>query len=505
MILRRLFKISSGKFAKMADGCAIVTVGDTNVMVTAVSKNRSSSSLGFVPLIVDFRQKAAAAGRIPTHHLRREMGLTEKEILTSRIIDRSIRPLFTKGFGNDTQLVCNLLSLDGQYDPDILAINAASAALTLSDIPWNGPIGAVRVALDQNHEVITNPTRKESNDAKMNLIISVNEAGNVLMMEAFANEPILEQDLIKSLSKAIKESKVIINNIKQLQETIGKPKRILETATLPEAKHFDAIRTLAESRIRDVLCNHSHDKISRDQALAEIRQNVLDTLKEEFGPDNQNLLLESFVSVLKQNYTDLVIETGIRCDGRDLNDIRPISCEVDLFKPVHGSALFQRGQTQVLCTATLDSLDSTWRADAITSLTHGVKDKNFMLHYEFPQYATNDTGKSSIGRREIGHGALAERALRPVVPENLNFTIRLLCEVLESNGSSSMASVCAGSMALLDAGIEISSPMAGVAIGLVKRDDDYRIMTDISGFEDFLGEMDFKIAGTRKAFTALQV
>lgn len=497
-------KISTGKFAKIADGSAIVTVGDTNVMVIAVSKNKPSNNSGFMPLTVDFRQKAAAAGRIPTHHLRREMSLTEKEILTSRIIDRSIRPLFPKGFCNETQIVCNLLSLDSQYDPDILSVNAASAALALSDIPWNGPIGAVRVALDQNNDVITNPTRKESNEAKLNVVLSVNELGNILMMEAFASEPILEQNLIKAISKAIKESKVVINNIKQLQQEVGKPKRPLTESVLPEEKHLEAIRTLAASRLQDILSNHNHDKLSRDQAISDLRQNVSESLKEEFL-NEYSLLNDAFSLVLKDLYTDMVIKTGIRCDGRDLTELRPITCEVDLFKPVHGSSLFQRGQTQVLCTATLDSLDSTWRADTITAITHGVKEKNFMLHYEFPQYAVNDTGKSSVGRREIGHGALAERALRPVVPPNQDFTIRLLCEVLESNGSSSMASVCAGSMALLDAGIDITSPMAGVAIGLMKKDDEYRILTDISGFEDYLGEMDFKIAGTRKAFTALQV
>lgn len=502
---RRLLRISSGKLAKMADGSAVVTMGDTNVMVTVVSKNRPSNGLGFVPLTVDYRQKAAAAGRIPTHHLRREMGISEKEILTGRIIDRSIRPLFPKGYTNETQLVCNLLSIDGQNDPDILAINAASVALAISDIPWNGPIGAVRVALDANNEVIPSPTRKEASEAKMNLVISVNELGNVLMMEAFANEPVLEQDLVKALSKAIRECKVIINNIKQLQAEVGREKRPLDEAANNE-KHLEAIRTLAYTRLYDVFSNHEHDKASRDAALSEVRVDVLEKLKEEF-PNDSAFLTDAFSTVIKGIYAEMVINTGIRCDGRDLNQLRPISCEVDLFKPVHGSALFQRGQTQVMCTATLDSLDSTWRADPITALTQGIKDKNFMLHYEFPQYATNDIGRASsgLGRREVGHGALAEKALRPVVPQENQFTTRLLCEVLESNGSSSMASVCAGSLALLDAGVNIAAPMAGVAIGLVQHNEEYRVLTDISGLEDYFGEMDFKIAGTRKAFTALQV
>lgn len=501
----RLLRISSGKFAKLADGCAVVNTGDTNVMVTAVSvNNRSSISSGFVPLTVDYRQKAAAAGRIPTHHLRREIGQSEKEILISRIIDRSLRPLFPKGYNNETQLMCNVLSVDGQNDPDILAINAASAALAISDIPWNGPIGAVRVALDSNNEVITNPTRKELNESQLNLVLSVNEVGNVLMMEAFANEPILEQYLIKTISKAIRECKFIITAIKQLQKEIGKEKRPFEVEE-NNNEYFEAVHRLAYTRIYDVFSTHTHDKQSRDQALSLIRSDIGEILKEDF-PSEANLLNEAYSATVKKIYTEIVLKTGIRCDGRDLNELRPISCEVDLFKPVHGSALFQRGQTQVLCTATLDSLDSTWRADSVTALTQGIKEKNFMLHYEFPKFATNEIGKSGgFGRREIGHGALAERALRPIVPVESQFTTRLLCEVLESNGSSSMASVCAGSLALLDAGVNISAPMAGVAIGLIQKDDEYRILTDISGMEDYFGEMDFKIAGTRKAFTALQL
>ncbi|XP_075680844.1 polyribonucleotide nucleotidyltransferase 1 isoform X1 [Dermatophagoides pteronyssinus] len=516
----RLLKISTGKLAKLADGCAVCTVGDTNVMVTVVGKSPNKSGTGFtgfVPLTVDFRQKAAAAGRIPMHHLRREIGVTEREILTSRIIDRSIRPLFPRGLTGETQVVCNMLSLDGQNDPDILAINAASAALAISDIPWNGPIGAVCVALDQNNDVVTNPTRKEMNNARMNLILTVNEAGNVLMMEAFANEPVLEQYLIKSISKAIREAKLIIQNIRQLQKEVGKPKRSVEEIPMPGQQHFDAIRMLAEQRILDVFSNHSHDKFSRDQALFDIRQQVMSTLTEEFTDDSTNLLQDAFSTVIKQIYAQMVQKTGIRCDGRSVDEIRPIHCEVDLFRPVHGSALFQRGQTQVLCTTTIDSQDSTWRADNISALTQGIKEKNFMLHYEFPQYATNEIGRSgNVGRREIGHGALAERALRPIIPNDSvttnDFTIRLLCEVLESNGSSSMASVCAGSLALLDAGIEISSPASGVAIGLLKppknennEEQENIILTDISGLEDYFGEMDFKIAGTRKAFTALQL
>lgn len=500
----RSIKLSTGKLARMADGCAVVASGDTNVMATVVSKNKQSVGAGFVPLTVEYRQKAAAAGRIPTHHLRREIGSTEKEILTSRIIDRSIRPLFPKNFTCETQVTCNLLSLDSQNDPDVLAINAASTALALSDVPWNGPIGAVCVALDSNYECITNPTRKERTEAKLNVIIAANETGNIYMMEAFANEPIHEQHLIKCVSKAIRETKIINQSIIKLQKNHGKPKRSLESIAKPEEKHLEAIRMLAKARIQNVFADHSHDKFSRDRVLQEIRVDTLTSLNEEF-PGESTILNDAFTIIVKRIYAEYVTETGSRCDGRKIDELRPISCEVDLFRPVHGSALFQRGQTQVLCTATLDSLDSTWRADSISAITQGIREKNFMLHYEFPQYAVNEIGKSSIGRRDIGHGALAERALRPVVPVDNNFTIRLLCEVLESNGSSSMASVSAGSLALYDSGIKISSPVTGIAIGLIEYNDTNILLTDISGFEDFYGEMDFKIAGTKKAFTALQV
>lgn len=496
-------KISTGKLAKLADGSAVATFGDTNVMATVVGKNRQTNNLGFVPLTVDYRQKSAAAGRIPTHHLRREIGITEKEILTSRLIDRSIRPLFPKYFNWETQVVCNLLSLDGQNDPDVLAINATSAALALSDIPWNGPIGAVRVSLNENFDLIFNPTRKEMYSAKLNLIISTNESGNIIMLEAFANEPILEQHLIKVINKAIQECKIIIEKIKQIQKYHGKEKRTFEEISANYDKYTDIIRTLAYSRIWRVFVDRQ-DKILRDQSLNDIKQDLINSSLEEFD-NNLSLLNETFYLVVKEIHSDFIIKTGLRSDGRTVDQLRPIFCEVDLFKPVHGSALFQRGQTQVLCTATLDSLDSVYRTDHIAALTQEPKEKNFMLHYEFPQFATNDIGRSTVGRREIGHGALAERALKPVIPTESNFTTRLLCEVLESNGSSSMASVCAGSLALLDAGINITEPVAGIAIGLINKCDQNILLTDITGFEDYFGEMDLKIAGTKKAFTALQV
>ena len=251
--------------------------------------------------------------------------------------------------------------------------------------------------------------------------------------------------------------------------------------------------------------DYTYDKFSRDRALSAITTEVMEQMKQKFGAENESLLSDTFYTCLKNIYAEVVFETARRCDGRYAPELRPISCEVDLYKPLHGSALFQRGQTQVLCSLTFDSLDSVWKSDPFSVLTGGLKEKNFMLHYEFPQFATNDIGRSGVGRREIGHGALAERAIRPVVPHDYPLTIRLSCEVLESNGSSSMASVCAGSLALMDAGVDISAATAGVAMGLIKHNDEFKILTDIMGMEDHFGEMDFKIAGTKKAFTALQL
>ncbi|XP_054165360.1 polyribonucleotide nucleotidyltransferase 1, mitochondrial-like [Oppia nitens] len=506
----RTMSISSGRFARLADGSAVVSAGDTNVMVVAVSRRSPKGSYApFVPLTVDYRHKYSAAGRIPTNHLRREMGATEREILTARLIDRSIRPLFPKGYNFETQLVCNLLSVDAVNDPDVLAINSASAALSLSDIPWNGPVGAVRVALTRDRStVITCPTRKEMADASLNCVVTCNSAGNVLMLEAFANEPIVEPDLLKTLHRAVKECKVVCNQIETLQRLADKPKRdISQHINVFTDELFASAKVLIDQKVREVFTDYSHDKFSRDRALESILTEARKQLKDQFADaaDDDGVLNDCLHHCIKRIYAEVVDETGKRCDGRLAYELRPISCSVDLFRPLHGSALFQRGFTQVLCSLTFDSLDSAWRSDAFSALTGGLKEKNFMLHYEFPQYATNATGSTQVGRREIGHGSLAERSIRPVVPNDYPFTIRLNCEVLESNGSSSMASVCAGSLALMDAGVDISSATAGVAMGLIKNGDQYSVLTDIMGFEDFFGEMDFKIAGTKKAFTGLQL
>lgn len=503
-------EISSGRFARFADGSAVVKLGETSVMVTAVSKTKPSPSQ-FMPLVVDYRQKAAAAGRIPTNHLRRELGITDNEILTSRLIDRAIRPLFPAGYFYDTQVVCNLLAVDGVNDPDVLAINAASAALALSDIPWNGPIGAVRVGMIDG-EMLINPTRKEMNSSTLNLIVAGAPSSQVVMIEASA-ENILQQDFCHAVKVGVKHTNQIVLAIQQLareQKVIKRTPVKIFSAPVVMVEH---VRQLASKRIYAVFTDYSHDKISRDEAINKVRLETEMELKEQFPEADVFEVMESFNTVSKEVFRNLILHEYKRCDGRELTALRDISCEVDLFKPLHGSALFQRGQTQVLCSVTFDSLESSIKADIITTALSGIKSKNFMLHYEFPPYATNEVGRmGGTNRRELGHGALAEKALRPMIPKDFPFTIRVTAEVMESNGSSSMASACGGSLALMDAGVPISSAVAGVAVGLISTANpekpteiqDYRLLTDILGIEDYLGDMDFKLAGTNKGITALQ-
>lgn len=509
-LVDRRMEISTGKLARFADGCAVIRLGETSVMVTAVSKTKPAAAQ-FMPLVVDYRQKAAAAGRIPTNYLRRELGTTDSEILTSRLIDRSIRPLFPAGYFYDTQVLCNILAADGVNDPDVLAINGASAALALSDIPWNGPIGAVRVGLVDG-EFLINPTRSEMSGSKLNLVIAGAPSSHVVMMEAAA-ENVLQQDFSHAVKLGVKHTQQIIQAIQQMSREMKISKRSPARLFTATADMLDYTRQLASDKIYAVFTDFTHDKVSRDEAINKIRLEAEEHIRERFPQSESFEVVEAFNSVSREVFRNLVLNEYRRCDGRDLTSLRSISCEVDVFKPLHGSALFQRGQTQVLCSVTFDSLESSMKTDVITTALSGVKDKNFMLHYEFPPYATNEIGKvGGINRRELGHGALAEKALRPVVPPDFPFTIRVTSEVLESNGSSSMASVCGGSLALMDAGVPISSAVAGVAIGLISKAhpekaseiQDYRLLTDILGIEDYMGDMDFKMAGSSKGITALQ-
>lgn len=501
-------KLSTGKYARLTSGSVTATLGDTSVMTTVVRKNVPSTE-SIVPLTVNYRQKAAAIGRIPTNFLRREMGHSDHEILTSRIIDRSLRPLFKSGYNYETQIVCNLLAIDGINDPDVLSINAASAALSISDIPWDGPVAAVRVGyIDKKH--VINPSKRELQQSKLNLVLSCTARNLIVMLEGSA-EDILEPDLRKAIKVGAKECQTIIKSLTDLKNRVGKPKLIIENNEEPKVDVKEFVRDFAENRLREIFNCHSHDKTSRSTAVNNVRNEMLKSM-EDRDPEFIENAVKLFDKICKKVFRSLIFETERRCDGRTVDELRNIQCQVNLFQPLHGSALFQRGQTQVLSTVTLDSIESSLKLDMISMLTSGIKEKNFFLHYEFPPYAVNETGKiTGVDRREIGHGALAEKGLRAVIPKDYPFAIRLTSEVLESNGSSSMASICAGSLALMDAGVPISAAAAGVAMGLIYNSDNtdnveenYKILTDISGIEDHLGDMDFKIAGTKKGFTAFQ-
>lgn len=359
-------KISSGKFARFSDGCAVATVGDTSVMVTAVSKTKPSNS-NFLPLTVDFRQKSAAAGRIPTNFLRRELGPTEKEILISRLIDRSLRPLFLENYNYETQIISNMLAVDSVNNPDVIAINAASAALSVSDIPWNGPVGAVRVGFIDN-EIVINPTRKELQSSILNLVVSATKQNLVVMLEGQADN-ILLPDFQKAIKVGTKEAQSVVNAIEKLQKDIGKSKRSLEK--LPELSEEvnEAIRSLIEMRIHEIFTNTKHDKLSRDNAVNDVRNDAIEKIRSTFPDVDMYLISEGMNKCIKKIFRNLIFEENLRCDGRHFDQLRDISCQVDLFKPLHGSALFQRGQTQVFCTVTLDSQQSALKLDPVAMLT----------------------------------------------------------------------------------------------------------------------------------------
>lgn len=402
------------------------------------------------------------------------------------MVDRSIRPLFPADYRCETQIACNMLAIDSINLPDIQAINGASAALALSDIPWNGPVGAVRIGFCDN-EFIINPTRRELQNSKLDMVVAATKKNLVVMLEGKANVIYL-QDLQHAIKKGTQEVQHIINGIEKLRKDHGKEKRVLEQTTVLSDEIQEAVKTMSDMRLKEVFHNFEHDKISRDVSVNNIRTDVVNKVWSSYPDSEPGLITDCFNKYCKEVFRSMILEENIRCDGRGLDDIRKITCQVDLHRPLHGSALFQRGQTQVFCTVALDSLESAMKLDTLTALDTGVKKKNFFLHYEFPPYATGEIGRiGPIGRREMGHGALAERGLFPTIPSDYPFTIRLTSEVLESNGSSSMATVCAGSMALMDAGVPISTSVAGVAIGLVtkyqnddtKHLEDYRVLTDL--------------------------
>lgn len=498
--------IETGKLAKQADGAVTIQMGETIVLVAAVGAAKAKPGQEFFPLTVDYREKAAAAGKFPGGYFKREGRPTEKEILTSRLIDRPIRPLFPKGWYNEVQVQSIVLSADGENDPDMLALLGASASLIVSDIPWEGPLGAVRVGRI-NGQFIANPTHTQMIDSDLDLVYVGNET-DLVMFEGAANE-ISEADFNAALKFGQEAIQPMIAAQKELVTRAGKPKRQITRNLVPD-EILNEAKSLAGDRIISALLTHG--KLARESAVSEITDEIGKKLVEKFGEEKvtEFVLKDAFYYIQKESVRGLIMDKDRRLDGRGLDEVRPISSEVSLLPRAHGSALFQRGETQAVSLCTLGTGEDAQEFD---SYTGGASEKKFILHYSFPNYSVGETGRiSGPGRREIGHGALAERSLEPMVPfDNYPYSIRITSEIMESNGSSSMATVCGGCLAMMDAGVPMIRPVAGISIGLCTEHDDkdkiskYKLLTDIIGWEDAFCDMDCKIAGTEKGITGFQL
>ncbi|MFA4992049.1 MAG: polyribonucleotide nucleotidyltransferase [Candidatus Omnitrophota bacterium] len=490
--------METGRMAKQADGAVFVQYGGTAVLVTAVCSKNLREDLDFFPLTVEYQEKTYAAGKIPGGYFKREGKPTEKEILTSRLIDRPIRPLFPEGFMNETQIIATVLSSDGENDSDIPAIIGASCALTISDIPFLGPIGAVKIGLVDDGFVI-NPTFKELENSKLNLV-AVGVKDKIIMLEAGANE-ISEEKMLEAIKLAGEYIKESIELQEDLRKACGREKFKPELKIIPDGL-YKKVRGLSISEFQKIHLLPAKEQ--REEAVSVMTKGVVEKLQAEDGELSEADIKMALMKVEEEEVRRYVLEEKKRVDGRKFDEIRPISCEVGVLPRTHGSGLFTRGQTQSLATTTLGTSDDEQRFDSL----EGEKKKSFMLHYNFPPFSVGEIKPMrGPGRRDIGHGALAERALRAMMPsaDEFPYTVRVVSEILESNGSSSMATVCAGTLALMDAGVPIKRPVSGIAMGLVKRDDKEVILTDIAGVEDHFGDMDFKVTGTEAGITALQM
>ncbi|PYK82139.1 MAG: polyribonucleotide nucleotidyltransferase [Verrucomicrobia bacterium] len=497
--------IETGRIAKLADGAVIVSCGDTMVLVSAVSATGIKEGQDYFPLTVDYREKAAAAGKFPGGYFKREGRPTEKETLTSRMIDRPLRPLFPQGYFYDTQIISILLSADGENDPDILAINGASAALSVSDIPFAGPIGAVRVGR-VNDQFIANPTHSERQQSDLDLVY-VGMENDVIMIEGAANQ-IPEADFVKALEFAHGQAREMIRIQKELASQIAKPKREMPLLNVkPEL--LEIAYQVAGDRIEGAL--YTPGKVARAKAIEALREEVKMAILEKHPETDAFSISQAFDHVQKKAFRISILDKKKRVDGRGYQDLRPITCEVGVLPRAHGSAIFQRGETQALALVTLAPIEEAQNIDAYGG---GMTSKRFILHYNFPPFSVGETGRTGgPGRREIGHGALAERSLEPVVPgeNDFRYAIRISSEIMESNGSTSMASVCGGMLALMDAGVPVKGMVAGISVGLVTEHSEdrqlkrYELLTDIIGSEDHFGDMDFKLCGTDNGVTGFQL
>jgi polyribonucleotide nucleotidyltransferase len=489
--------LETGLMAKQAGGAVVVRYGDTVVLSTAVSSKVERANVDFLPLTVDYQEKAYAAGRIPGGFFKREGRQTEKEILTSRLIDRPIRPLFPEGYYYDTQVIASVLSIGDESSMDLMGMIASSAALAISDIPFNGPIGAVRIGLVDGKYII-NPGQKEIETTQLNLVVA-GTADAIMMVEGGANE-LTEDQMLEALETAHREIKKIVALVNELVAKVGKSKRAVKTVEV-DKELAGQVAALVMDRL--LIAIVIPDKMERQKTLDVLLDEIKQKLKNE-DPTRNLQIATIFFSLEKDEVRKIILEKNIRADGRRPDQIRPISSVVGFLPRTHGSALFTRGETQALVITTLGTSVDEQRIDSL----EGEYFKSFMLHYNFPPFSVGETKPlRGPGRREVGHGALAERALKAMVPSKQEFpyTIRIVSDILESNGSSSMATVCGGTLALMDAGVPIKSPVAGIAMGLIKEGNKVIVLSDILGLEDHLGDMDFKVTGTSQGITALQM
>jgi polyribonucleotide nucleotidyltransferase len=493
----RKLSIETGRIAQLADAAVLVRYGDTVVLVTACASEQPKEGIDFFPLSVDYEERLYAVGKIPGGFIKREGKPTEKAILSARLIDRPIRPLFPKGYRNDVQVVATVLSVDQDNLPEVAAMIGSSAALSISSIPFGGPTASVLVGL-VNGEYVLNPTTEQRENSDLHLVVSGTKDA-VMMVEAGAKE-VPEDVMLGAILFAHENIKKIVAFIEEMVAKIGKEKKEY-VVFKPDSEIEAAVREYATQKTLDAI--RTPDKLERQEKIDMVKVDTLEHFAEIY-PEKEKDIDEVLYDILKEQVRKLITEEGVRPDDRKTDEIRPISCEVGLLPRVHGSGLFTRGQTQVLTVATLGALGDVQILDGLTD----EETKRYMHHYNFPPYSVGETRfMRGPGRREIGHGALAERALEPMIPseEDFPYTIRLVSEVVSSNGSTSMGSVCGSTLALMDAGVPIKAPVAGVAMGLMKEKDKVAILTDIQGMEDFLGDMDFKVAGTEKGITAIQM
>src|SRR5271157_291609 len=494
----------TGKLAKQAGGSAVVRFGENVVFAAATANPDPREGIDFFPLTVDYREYTYAGGRFPGGFIKREGRMSEREVLTSRQIDRPVRPMFAEGFRCETQVIAFVLSADTDNDPDVLGINAASCALTLSDIPFLGPIGAVRVGL-VNGQFMVNPTYNEMRESLVNIMV-VGTADGIVMIESGAKE-VKEETVVDAIEFGHTEIKKICAAINDLRAKVGKPKRSVEPVTFDDA-YYNDLKNRIGADLADRLDTKKHPKAESHTLVKELKKQLLaaiPTTGKEKDDEAAKEKLEHYYEILRERiFRDQVIEHHRRPDARAFDEVREIWIEAGVLPRTHGSAIFTRGETQALVTTTLGTSDDVQRVEVY----EGEKSKRFMLHYNFPPFSVGEVAfLRGAGRREIGHGALAERAITTVLPEETAwpYTMRVVADILESNGSSSMATVCGATLALMDAGVPLTSPVAGIAMGLVLEDDKYSILTDIAGAEDHYGDMDFKVAGTREGITALQM